>query len=61
MSSPSPLAWMAAKAMEAGLAHQRMPDFGPRLKPEWLEVINYVYDAARNRGAGERYRARRVK
>jgi len=52
---------MVVKAMEAGLEGRRLPDFGPRLSREQVEIINTVYDAARNRGAGERIRAHRVK
>jgi len=54
------LAEMVVKAMEAGLTGQRLPDFG-YLSREAVETVNAVYDAARNRGAGERIRATRVK
>lgn len=54
----SDFARMVVEAMRAGLAGRRLPDFGPRLKPEQIEVINAVYDEARNRNAGDRVRAK---
>jgi hypothetical protein len=41
------------KAMEDGLAGQKLPDFGSRLPLDLIEMINAVYEAARNRAAGD--------
>jgi len=55
------LAELMVRAMEAGLNGQRLPNFGNRLPADVLEAINTIYDAARNRGAGDRIRAHRVR
>ena len=44
------LADMAVAAMQAGLAGERMPNFG-YLTAHNLGVVNAIYDAARNYGA----------
>jgi hypothetical protein len=51
---------IVVKTMEAGLRGEKLPNFGD-LPPDVLAVVNAVYDAARNRNAGERIRATRVR
>lgn len=43
------LSHLAILAMEAGLDGRPMPSLGPRVKPEWIEILNSVYAAARKR------------
>lgn len=55
-----PDADLAVEAMQAGLSGEKLPNFG-RLTPMSLALVNAVYDAARNRRAGDRVVAHRVK
>lgn len=58
--SNQPISDMAVKAMEAGLNGDKLPKFG-RLTTQQLEIVNSIYDAARNRRAGDRIIALRVR
>lgn len=49
------------RAMNAGLAGERLPKSPLSFTPAQVETINTVYDAARNRAAGSRHRQAKVK
>lgn len=53
----SPFAFAVVEAMRAGLDGKNMPRIAAgALAPELLQVLNVVYEEARNRNAGERVR-----
>lgn len=58
--SEKPTADLAVEAMQAGLNGEKCPNFG-RLSPDQLRIVNAIYDAARNRSAGDRVIAHRAK
>ncbi|WP_225782654.1 hypothetical protein [Xenophilus sp. Marseille-Q4582] len=49
------------RAMNAGLAGERLPKSPLTFTPAQVETLNTVYDAARNRAAGSRYRVAKAK
>lgn len=54
------LSSMAVDAMNAGLNGEKLPNFG-QLPAFQVELLNTIYDAARNRRAGDRIIALRVR
>lgn len=54
------IADMVVEAMTAGLNGEKLPDFGP-LPAFQIGLVNSIYDAARNRRAGDRVIAKRVR
>lgn len=48
---------MLRQTMRAGLEAKAMPNFGPRVPRDLLEILNIVYDEARNRAAGQKVKA----
>jgi hypothetical protein len=52
------IANMALAAMNAGLRGEKMPLLGSKLSIEVLEMVNSIYDEARNYRAGKMVRSR---